>query len=48
MSESKNLQWLTKPEIPRKTKKCEVMQQCLPPLGAGLAHPLKYRSIFPK
>ena len=27
MPESKNLQRLTKPEIPRKTKKCEVMQQ---------------------
>ena len=26
MPESKNLQRLTKPEIPRKTKKCEVMQ----------------------
>ena len=29
MPESKNLQRLTKPEIPRKTKKCEVMQQFL-------------------
>ena len=27
MPESKNLQRLTKPEKPRKTKKCEVMQQ---------------------
>jgi len=27
MPGSKNLQRLTKPEIPRKTKKCENMQQ---------------------
>jgi len=27
MPEKKNLQRLTKPEISRKTKKCEVMQQ---------------------
>lgn len=25
-----------------------VLKHGLPPLGAGLAHPLKYRSIFPK
>ena len=27
MPENKKVQRLTKPEIPRKTKKCEVMQQ---------------------
>ena len=27
MPENKKVQWITKPEKPRKTKKCEVMQQ---------------------